>query len=221
VNNKKPLSRRDVVKRIGLISSISMMPVGSALAKVITPYQVEGPFHPVDDQADTDLDLTIINGNSESAEGKQILVQGRATDADGQPLVDALVDIWQANTHGRYSHPKDKNTAPLDSNFQGWGLIRTDDQGRYRFKTIEPGPYPLSFLGEDGWRCKHIHFKVSIPGAVELVTQMYFAGDPLIAQDLEVAKVPEEHRSLLISKPTIDEQTGLPIYQFDMILAEA
>jgi protocatechuate 3,4-dioxygenase beta subunit len=50
---------------------------------------------------------------------------------------------------------------------------------------------------------------------------MYFAGDPLIAQDLEVAKVPEEHRSLLISKPTIDEQTGLPIYQFDMILAEA
>ncbi|MFT7525913.1 MAG: protocatechuate 3,4-dioxygenase beta subunit [Arenicella sp.] len=221
MNNKKPLSRRDVVKRIGLISSISMMPVGSALAKVITPYQVEGPFHPVDDQADTDLDLTIINGNSESAEGKQILVQGRATDADGQPLVDALVDIWQANTHGRYSHPKDKNTAPLDSNFQGWGLIRTDDQGRYRFKTIEPGPYPLSFLGEDGWRCKHIHFKVSIPGAVELVTQMYFAGDPLIAQDLEVAKVPEEHRSLLISKPTIDEQTGLPIYQFDMILAEA
>ncbi|MFT5656098.1 MAG: protocatechuate 3,4-dioxygenase beta subunit [Arenicella sp.] len=221
MSNKHNVSRRHVVKRIGLISGLSAMPLGSALAKVVTPYQVEGPFHPVDAQADTDLDLTIIDGNSDSAQGTQILVQGRATDADGQPLADALVDVWQANTHGRYSHPKDKNTAPLDANFQGWGLIRTDSDGRYRFKTIEPGPYPLSFLGEEGWRCKHIHFKVSKPGSVELVTQMYFAGDPLIEQDLEIAKVPEQDRGLLISKPALDEATGLPIYQFDMILANA
>jgi protocatechuate 3,4-dioxygenase beta subunit len=147
-----------------------------------------------------------------------ILVRGRVVDTGGKPLSGALVDVWQANHHGRYDHPEDPNTAPLDPHFQGWGLIRTDAEGHYQFKTIKPGAYPLSFLGDDGWRCRHIHFKVAQDGHSELTTQMYFEGDPLIEQDRQIAKVQEELRHLLIAKPVADEASGLPLYRFDIVL---
>jgi protocatechuate 3,4-dioxygenase beta subunit len=184
-----------------------------------TPSQVEGPFHPVDEQADTDTDMCMIRGHLEPAIGEQILVRGQIKDAHGQPVKGALVDVWQANHHGRYSHPKDPNTAPLDPNFQGWALIKSGEDGRYGFKTIKPGPYSLEFLGGEGWRCRHIHFRVSKPGLSTLTTQMYFDGDPLIEQDLEIAKAPEDQRHRLIARMTQDQSTGLPLYQFDLVLA--
>ena len=221
MKNQKRFSRRDVTKRIGVVAGVGLVGPGLALAAVATPAQVEGPFHPIDPQADTDLDLTLIEGRSERATGETILVRGQVMDTDGLPLSDAIVDVWQANHDGRYSHPKDTNTAPLDPNFQGWGLITTDSEGRFGFRTIKPGAYPLSFLDEEGWRCRHIHFKVSRSGHSELITQMYFHGDPLIEQDLEIAKVPEEHRHLLIADSVIDETTGYPLFKFDLTLAIA
>lgn len=112
-------------------------------------------------------------------------------------------------------------TAPLDPNFQGWGLVRTDAEGRYAIKTIMPGPYPLSFLGGEGWRCRHMHFKDSHESLETLVIQMYFKGDPLIEQDQEIAKVPEELRHLLIAESKPDEASGLPLYRFDLVLARS
>ncbi len=221
MKKNKTVSRRDVSKQIGIATAVSLLGPGIAKALVTTPEQVEGPFHPIEEQADTDLDLTLIEGNSKTAEGEIILVRGQVFDAEGQPLKDALVDVWQANHVGRYSHPEDPNTAPLDPNFQGWGLMTTDSEGRFSFKTIKPGAYPLSFLGEEGWRCRHIHFQVSRPGFDKLTTQMYFHGDPLIEQDLEIAKAPEELRHLLIAKSVSDEMTGLPLYRFDVVLAAA
>lgn len=204
----------------GLVAAAgSLVLPQAALALAATPAQVEGPFHPIEPQFDTDMDLTLIDGRAESALGESILVQGRIMDASGSPLSNALVDVWQANHYGRYSHPVDPNTAQLDPNFQGWGLLRTDSDGRYRFKTIKPGAYPLSFLGGSGIRCQHIHFKVSHPDQDELITQMYFEGDPLIAQDQEIAKAPEELRHLLIAQSIEDEASGLPLYTFDVVLA--
>jgi len=221
MTKRKTVSRREVSKQIGIAAGISLLGPGIVKAMVPTPEQVEGPFHPIEEQADTDLDLTLIKGHSEAAKGDAVLVRGQVFDAEGQPLKDALVDVWQANHFGRYSHPEDPNTAPLDPNFQGWGLMTTDSDGRFGFKTIKPGAYPLSFLGEDGWRCRHIHFQVSRPGFNKLTTQMYFHGDPLIEQDLEVAKAPEDLRHLLIAKPIADELSGLPLYRFDVVLATA
>ena len=221
MKKNKTVSRRDVSKQIAIAAGVSLLGPGIAKALVPTPEQVEGPFHPIEEQADTDLDLTLIEGNSKTAEGETILVRGQVFDAEGQPLKDALVDVWQANHVGRYSHPEDPNTAPLDPNFQGWGLMTTDSEGRFSFKTIKPGAYPLSFLGEQGWRCRHIHFQVSRPGFDKLTTQMYFHGDPLIEQDLEIAKAPQELRHLLIAKSVSDETTGLPLYRFDVVLAAA
>jgi protocatechuate 3,4-dioxygenase beta subunit len=221
MKKRKTVSRRDVSRQIGIAAGISLLGPGIVKALVPTPEQVEGPFHPIDEQADTDLDLTLVEGHSQSAEGETILVRGQVFDAEGLPLKDALVDVWQANHLGRYSHPEDPNTAPLDPNFQGWGLMTTDWEGRFSFKTIKPGAYPLSFLGEQGWRCRHFHFQVSRPGFGKLTTQMYFHGDPLIEQDLEIAKAPEERRHLLIAKSVSDETTGLPLYRFDVVLAAA
>jgi len=192
-----------------------------AKAAIPTPEQVEGPFHPIIEQDDKDFDLTMVEGSSEAAIGDPVLIRGRVLDIDGNPLSDALVDIWQANYFGRYSHPEDTNTAPLDPNFQGWAVIRTDAEGRYGVRTIVPGPYPLIYLGEDGWRCKHIHFKVNRPGFEELITQMYFHEDPWIAQDPEVNNLPEDQRHLLIVKAQQDEKSGLPLYRFDITLATA
>ncbi len=213
------LSRRSLSQGLGiLLAAGAAAPVG-AVSKLITPPQVEGPFYPVDPDAERDVDLVRLQGRSKPATGEVILVRGVVRSGDGEELPGAVVDIWQANHHGRYSHPKDPNDAPLDPNFQGWGITKTSKEGNYGFRTIKPGAYPLSFLGGSGWRCRHIHFKVSCPGHQALTTQMYFEGDPLIAQDLEIVKAPEELRHLLIASPTQDEVTGLPVYRFDITLA--
>ena len=99
---------------------------------------------------------------------------GRFLNMKGEPIPGARVEIWQANTYGRYTHPGDTNPAPLDPNFEGYGVQITDAEGRYRFKTIKPGAYPAA----QGWtRPPHIHFKVETK-TNWLVTQMYFYGEP-------------------------------------------
>ena len=199
---------------MGLISA-------QAATGIITPQQVEGPFYPVHEAPDDDLDLTRIAGHTESALGEVILVRGRILGSDGNPIKEAVVDVWQANTSGRYTHAEDPNPAPLDPNFVGFGVMKTSKDGNYAFKTIKPGAYPLKFLGEEGWRCRHIHFKVSRPGFKTLITQMYFEGDPLIETDEEVAKVPKEKRHLLIVKQQQDTGSGLSYFNFEITLAKA
>lgn len=215
------ISRRELAKRIGVAAGVGVVGAQTALADIVTPSQTAGPFYPADKGADVDLDLTQIRGHAQSAFGEQILVHGRIVDESGNPLRGALVDIWQANHHGRYAHAQDPNTAPLDDHFQGQGIVTTGEDGRYRFKTIRPGAYPLGPLGGVGWRCQHIHFKVTQPQSAALTTQMYFEGDPLIEDDLEIAKVPTEHRDFLIAKAVTDRETGLLIYRFDVVMPAA
>ena len=218
MNRSRKFTRRVVTRQIATLMGAAI--AGPAVAGSLnpTPRQVKGPFYPVVPQADTDLDLTMIEGHTQAATGEAILVEGRVHGANGKPLANALVDVWQANHHGRYSHPEDPNTAPLDEHFQGWGIVRTDADGTYRFKTIRPGAYPLENLGGTGWRCQHIHYKVSHEAHPELITQMYFDGDPLIAQDLEIAKAPEELRHLLIASGKHDDASGLLSYRYDIVL---
>lgn len=221
------LTRRKLAKRLSTGILLILGTSISAKTSLSTPPQVEGPFHPIQDQFDTDLDLTRIKGRSDQATGEIILVQGFVRASSGKVLPYAQLDIWQANHHGRYSHPGDRNTAPLDPAFQGWGLLKTDYQGKFQFKTIMPGPYPLAALGQNtslqnkAWRCRHIHFKVSASKYKKLTTQMYFRDDPLIPQDFEFNKAPVSARDLLIADVQLDKQSGLPLYQFDIILDSA
>ena len=193
---------------------IAATAVSAPLFGGVTPAQTEGPFYPIVDQADKDADLTRVEGQSGTAEGEVHVVEGRVVDTDGQPIEGALVDVWQANAHGRYAHERDTNPAPLDPNFQSWAKLVTDAEGRYRFRTIKPGAYPVG----EGWsRPPHIHFKVARRGYHELTTQMYFAGDPLNEADRLLQSVPEDQRGSLI----VDFQPkdgDAPHGTFDLVL---
>jgi protocatechuate 3,4-dioxygenase beta subunit len=160
-----------------------------------TPAQTEGPFFPTRPPIDNDLDLTAIRGRTDRAEGIVIGISGQVLDDGLQPVPGALVDVWQANRHGRYAHEADPNPAPLDPAFQGSGQVRTDAEGRYRFTTIIPGAYPAA----EGWmRPPHIHFKVARRGFHELVTQMYFEGEALNDADRLLQALPEGERERLV-----------------------
>ena len=166
-----------------------------------TPDQILGPFYPVVKPPHQGADLTGIQGRPGRAAGKVIHLTGRVVNPQGQPVQGARVEIWQANTHGRYTHPSDHNPAPLDPNFEGFAVVTTDAQGRYRIKTIKPGAYPA---GPDArMRPPHIHFDVT-GKSNRLVTQMYFAGEPLNDKDpfLQGAGAGKERLIVRLGPPT-------------------
>ena len=151
---------------------------GAAEALLRTPGQILGPFYPLKKFPQT-ADLTRIPGRRGRAEGQVLNVMGRVLNIAGEPVRGAKLEVWQANAKGRYTHPSDRNPAPLDPNFEGAAVLTTDTDGRYRFLTVRPAAYPA---GPNLVRPAHIHFQVS--GKQDrLVTQMYFEGDPYNASD--------------------------------------
>jgi protocatechuate 3,4-dioxygenase, beta subunit len=153
--------------------------------------------------------------------GERIIISGRVLDGDGRPVRHTLVEVWQANSAGRYVDPIDDHPAPLDPNFTGAGRCLTDGDGRYRFVTVKPGSYPWR-NHENAWRPAHVHFSLFGPSlASRLVTQMYFPGDPLIPRDPILSSIPDERgRALLVAN--FDLATTVPEwalgYRWDIVL---
>jgi protocatechuate 3,4-dioxygenase beta subunit len=205
---------------LGLSGAAMLGTAGHSLAAALrrTPAQTAGPFYPIDKPLDQDADLTLIKGRKERAAGQAVHVMGRVLDAKGDPVAGARLEIWQANTHGRYTHPRDANDAPLDPNFEGFASLETDAEGRYRFKTIKPGAYPA---GPRLTRAPHIHFDVK--GRVNrLVTQMYFPGERLNDGDI-LLPTSREVRSLLVAdvgKPTPDLEPDSLLARWDIVLEQ-
>jgi protocatechuate 3,4-dioxygenase beta subunit len=168
-----------------------------------------------------ELDHDLTRQHSGEPLGERIIVTGRVLDGDGRPVCDSLVEIWQANAAGRYTHQNDKHPAPLDPNFSGAGRCLTDDEGRYRFVTVKPGAYPWR-NHDNAWRPAHIHFSLFGPAfRSRLITQMYFSGDPLFGQDPIFLSVQDpKARQRMIS--TFDLETTRPEwalgYRFDIVL---
>ena len=166
-----------------------------AAACGLTPAQTSGPFYPGEQVFQNDQDLTRIAGKSASALGQIVYIKGRVVDSACNPVAGAAVEIWQACASGRYNNETDTNPAALDPNFKYWGETFTNSAGEYQFKTIEPGAYPA----DTNWiRPPHVHFKVSRLGYKELVTQLYFKGNPLNDQDLILKDVPAGQRDSVI-----------------------
>jgi protocatechuate 3,4-dioxygenase, beta subunit len=167
----------------------------------------------------TDNDLT--RQHAGEALGERILVHGRVLDEDGRPVRGALVEVWQANAAGRYTHKVDGHDAPLDPNFFGAGRMITDAEGCYCFKTIKPGAYPWR-NHHNAWRPAHIHFSLFGAGILSrLITQMYFPGDPLQLLDPIFNSIPDENARLrLVSR--LDMERTQPdyalAYAFDIVL---
>lgn len=187
-----------------------------------TVAQTAGPYYPTRDRDDEDPDLTQVQGRTGRAKGTVIHVRGRVLDQRCQPVAGALVEIWQANTWGRYDHEKDAgNPRPLDPNFQSWAEMLTDADGRFGFKTIKPGAYPAD---DQGWvRPPHIHFRVSRRGYHELVTQMYFANEPLNERDLirkELSAADQERVTVAFRPASPELEAGVQFGQFEITLRQ-
>jgi len=181
--------------------------------------EITGPVYGHDDIAPGDNDLTCQHAGEPV--GERIIVNGRVLDDGGHPVRSTLIEIWQANSAGRYFHHKDDHPAPLDPTFTGGGRTLTDENGFYQFVTIKPGAYPWR-NHENAWRPAHIHFSLFGPAFVtRLITQMYFPGDPLFAYDPIFQSIPDKKaREHLISK--FDLETTKPDwalgFRFDIIL---
>ncbi len=168
-----------------------------------------------------EIENDLTKGHGGEPIGERITVSGRLLDADGRPIADSLVEVWQANAAGRYHHRWDTWPAPLDPNFTGGGRTVTDSDGRYEFVTIKPGPYPWG-NHYNAWRPAHIHFSLLGRSFEQrLVTQMYFPGDPLFPYDPIFNSVRDERaRERMISRFSIDDSQDnwALAYTFDIVV---
>ena len=175
-----------------------------------TPSQTVGPFYAI---GLTRAPMNVLA--TESSQGERIRIEGQVFDGDGQPVPDAMVEVWQANSHGRYNHPEDKQEKPLDPSFMGWGRSGTDKNGLYCFDTIKPGPVP----GNDATvQAPHINVTVFARGMlVHAFTRIYFGGEAANAADPVLNSIKNRaRRSTLIAQR--EERNGTTIYHFDIRL---
>ncbi|MEZ4622681.1 MAG: protocatechuate 3,4-dioxygenase subunit beta [Caldilineaceae bacterium] len=193
-----------------------LIPVAHSLAELTGPVYGGDRIRPLDNDLSRNA---VVNGE---AIGERIIVTGRVLDARGNPVRNALLEIWQANACGRYRHRVDQHDAPIDPNFTGAGRVLTDHNGEYSFTSIKPGAYPWK-NHDNAWRPAHIHFSIFGDSFLQrLITQMYFPDDPLLPLDPIYNGVPDEKgRQRLVSQ--YDHSVTQPLwalgYRFDIVLA--
>lgn len=220
-NQQKFFSRREMLEMaigLGGLAALSGTAFAQEAKRLITPEAMVGPFYPILKPLDKDADLTVIAGNKTRAAGKIVHVTGRVLNQKGEPVEGAKIEIWQANTHGRYSHPSDPNDAPIDPNFQGYTILTTDAEGRYRFKTIKPGAYPAT---KTWTRPPHIH--VDITGKTDrLTTQMFFPGEPLNEKDGIFLEMGSDKLAAVakLLPPTKEIESDAMLLTWDIVLAK-
>jgi protocatechuate 3,4-dioxygenase beta subunit len=201
--------------------STSLRNPKSPLIKIDLPENMKGPSFMKSELRDLDADLTKNAKKSHDPIGERIVVIGQVKDEYDRPVRNCLIEIWQANSAGRYIHREELHDAPLDPNFHGAGMTLTDDNGFYKFTTIKPGAYPWG-NHKNAWRPAHIHFSLIGRGFVDrLITQMYFEGDPLFAYDPIFNSIPDKKsRSRLIAKFSIEKTIPefAHAYVFDIVL---
>jgi protocatechuate 3,4-dioxygenase, alpha subunit len=140
--------------------------------------------------------------------GERVEISGRILDGDGVAVPDGVVEIWQANSHGKYAHPEDVQDKPLDAGFIGYGRVPTDDDGRFRFTTIKPGRVPTAHApgrqnpsAENALQAPHLAISVFTRGLLRrLITRMYFPDEPSNAEDFALNLVEASRRGTLIAK---------------------
>jgi protocatechuate 3,4-dioxygenase alpha subunit len=142
------------------------------------------------------LNTTAIAGKGVA--GERVAVQGRLLDGAGRPVTDGVIEIWQANSHGKYAHPEDKQRKPIEKGFRGFGRIPTDARGAFRFSTIKPGRVP----GPGGrLQAPHLVVSVFMRGLLKhLATRMYFPDDAAIQEDPLLQLVPAARRATLVAR---------------------
>jgi protocatechuate 3,4-dioxygenase alpha subunit len=195
------------------------------MAEIITPSQTVGPFfaygltpnnrcewRPEQGKDVYDWKDTVgTNLVTPDASGERIRIEGQIFDGDGQPINDAMIEIWQADSQGRYAHPRDNRALP-NTQFKGFGRSATDKDGVYAFDTVKPGPVP----GPDGQQqAPHIVVCIFSRGMLrQIYTRLYFSDEAANGADPILAMVPEERRGTLIAHKQAGAKTS--VYRFDI-----
>ena len=183
--------------------SFTRVPSQPLTQRPLTLSEITGPVGMDHRVGVEELDLSRAAQDGPRALGQLISVSGRVTDEDGAPIAGAVVEIWQANSCGKYIHELDRFDAPLDPIFTGQGRLITDSEGSYQFLSIKPGAYPVIESGW-WWRPPHIHFSIFGPSWMNrYVTQIFFPGEPLNEIDLLLNGVHDEEarQSLIFEAP--------------------
>jgi len=166
-----------------------------------TDDNIEGPYYRAGSPWRTDI-------ADENELGRRLIIRGSVVDRCGKPIRGSILDIWQATKAGHYDNDGSQ-PAPGPSQFRLRGQLKTNQKGRYKFKTIWPGAYPI---GNGIWRPSHIHVKIRSEGYRELTTQLYFKGDPYNDGDFGY-------------KPSLElnpiEQDGFYVAQFKFVIFES
>lgn len=200
-------------------STVKRAPTRPLVPIPATLSELTGPVYGHESVKPDDADLT--RQAKGEPQGERIIVAGRVLDEDDRPVPNTLIEIWQCNAAGRYTHVADQHPAPLDPNFFGAGRVVTDAEGRYSFTSIKPGAYPWR-NHHNAWRPAHIHFSLFGPSFLSrVVTQMYFPSDPLLPFDPILNSVPDaKARERLVSRFDFDltrPEWALG-YRFDFVL---
>lgn len=162
------------------------------MSRALTPSQTIGPFYFGTLANEFRHDLA-----APSVPGERIEIALTLHDVDGAIVPDGLLEIWQANSHGRYNHPEDRRNLPLDPGFEGFGRASTDTSGCARFGTVKPGRVPWPAGGQ---QAAHINISVFARGVLNrLATRLYFDGDPALAEDPVLKLVEPGRRATLIA----------------------
>jgi protocatechuate 3,4-dioxygenase, alpha subunit len=163
----------------------------------LTPSQTTGPFVAIS------FERSVVNDIAPpSVAGDRFVIRGRVLDGDGKPVDDAVVETWQANSHGKYAHPEDTREKLLEPEFRGFGRVLSDRQGAFEFRTIKPGRVPGP---DESLQAPHLVVLIFMRGLLKhLVTRIYFPDEPANAEDPILALVPPERRSTLIARKVQD-----------------
>jgi protocatechuate 3,4-dioxygenase beta subunit len=176
-----------------------------------TPRLTEGPFYPPKLPHDTDNDLLIINDNITQAVGDVTHLTGRVLSVSGEPIRNAVVEIWQCDAKGAYI--AQGNAGGKDGNFQGFGRFLTGSGGDYYFRTIKPVPY--------SGRTPHIHVKVKKGGKELLTTQIFINGHEQNKRDGVLGEIrdPFNRELVLVDfKPLKESKIGELTANFDIVV---
>jgi protocatechuate 3,4-dioxygenase beta subunit len=205
------ISTRRQFIRGAVLSAATLTAPGAFAQAVATAVTTDGPYYPDRLPLDTNNDLLILNDGLTPAVGEITHLTGRLFAANGAPVRNAFIEIWQSDVNGSYIHTQGRNDGKIDANFQGYGRFLTDSEGRYYFRTIKPTPYTL----QGQFRAPHIHVAVSKAGKRILATQALVKGHEANERDLITQRIrdPELLETLMVEyRPlpgsTLGELTG-------------
>ena len=207
------INRRHMIQRAAFTATAIATPGLFAEELTKTAFQTEGPFYPNKLPLDTDNDLLIINDKITPAVGEITHLSGRVFSLTGEPVRNALVEIWQVDNNGVYIHTEARDREKLDGNFQVFGRFLTNSKGEYYFRTIKPVQY--------GPRTSHIHLAVKQVSKRMLTTQIYSKGDPKNKNDRILNSITDAKlRNSLITefRPIAQSKTGELTANFDVVI---